>query len=220
MKRELIVTEDGSSSIYIPEMDETYHSTHGAIQEARHVFIEHGLKKVNQPSIRVLEMGFGTGLNALLTAIECVDLSVRVDYIGVEAFPVEEEMINNLNYCSLIAGGCDSVFERIHQTLWSIPQEINKFFTLTKIESKIQDYAIDSDFFDLIYFDAFGPRVQSELWSEEVLQKMHCGLKQGGILVTYCAQGQFKRNLKTVGFEVQTFPGPPGKREMTIALKR
>lgn len=220
MKRELIITEDGSSSIFIPEMDETYHSTHGALQEARHVFIENGLKRVGSESIKILEMGFGTGLNAFLTAINAEQLMKKVDYIGVEAFPVEQTMIDSLNYSELIGEEFHSVFTRIHKAEWEVSQVINPSFSIQKIKSKIQDYKITLDSLDVVFFDAFGPRVQSELWTEAVLGKMYSGLKQDGFLVTYCAQGQFKRNLKSVGFEVECVPGPPGKREMTLAFKR
>ena len=220
MKRELIITEDGSSSIFIPEMDETYHSTHGALQEAKHVFIENGLKRVDSGAIKILEMGFGTGLNAFLTAVNAEQLMKKVDYIGVEAFPVEQTMIDSLNYSELIGEEFHSVFTRIHKAEWEVSQEINSSFSIQKIESKIQDYKITLDSLDVVFFDAFGPRVQSELWTEAVLGKMYLGLKQDGFLVTYCAQGQFKRNLKSVGFEVECVPGPPGKREMTLAFKR
>lgn len=220
MKRELIITEDGSNSIFIPEMDETYHSTHGALQEAKHVFIENGLNLVDSESIKILEMGFGTGLNAFLTAVNAEQLMKKVDYIGVEAFPVEQTMIDSLNYSELIGEGFHSVFTRIHKAEWEVSEVISSSFSIQKVESKIQDYNITLDSLDVVFFDAFGPRVQSELWTEAVLGKMYSGLKQDGFLVTYCAQGQFKRNLKSVGFEVECVPGPPGKREMTLAFKR
>ena len=219
MKRELILTEDGSSSDYIPEMDETYHSRHGAIQEARHVFIEQGLRRLDQPYVKIFEMGFGTGLNALLSVIEAEKLTMNIDYVGIEAFPVEKKIYNALNYTSLIDGECDAMFATIHNVDWEFPAKINEYFTLTKHAVKVEDYVFEKESFDVVYYDAFGPRVQSELWSVDVLNKMYEALKQGGFLVTYCAQGQFKRNLKAVGFEVQRLPGPPGKREMTLAVK-
>jgi tRNA U34 5-methylaminomethyl-2-thiouridine-forming methyltransferase MnmC len=219
MKRELILTDDGSSSLYIPEMDETYHSRHGAIQEAKHVFIEQGVKRLNQSCVRIFEMGFGTGLNALLSAIEAEKSNVQIDYVGLEAFPVEKEIYNALNYTSLIGEEYSPLFSKLHDVDWELPSAINKCFTLTKNALKIQDYLFEKESFDIVYYDAFGPRVQSELWSVAILAKLFDGIKQGGFLVTYCAQGQFKRNLKAVGFEVQRLPGPPGKREMTLAIK-
>ncbi|MEJ6777745.1 MAG: tRNA (5-methylaminomethyl-2-thiouridine)(34)-methyltransferase MnmD [Crocinitomicaceae bacterium] len=220
MKRELIITDDGSNSIYIPEMDETYHSTHGAIQEAKHVFIEQGLKRLGKTDIKILEMGLGTGLNVLLSAIESERLNVKIDYVGIEAFPVESEIFSVLNYTLLIGEEHSSMFNKIHDIPWGSPFNINDHFILTKNEIKIQNYLFKKESFDIVYYDAFGPRVQSELWSVEVLEKIFESLKKGGFLVTYCAQGQFKRNLKEVGFEVEVLPGPLGKREMTLAIRQ
>ena len=219
MKRELIITDDGSNSIYIPEIDETYHSTYGAIQEAKHVFIEQGLNRLSKTDIKILEMGFGTGLNVLLSVIESESLNVKIDYVGIEAFPVESEIFSVLNYTSLIGEEHSSIFNKIHDIPWGAPFSINDHFVLTKIAIKIQNYIFEKESFDIVYYDAFGPRVQSELWSVEVLEKMFEALNKSGFLVTYCAQGQFKRNLKEVGFEVEVLPGPPGKREMTLAIK-
>lgn len=219
MKRELIITDDGSNSIYIPEIDETYHSTYGAIQEAKHVFIEQGLNRLSKTDIKILEMGFGTGLNVLLSVIESESLNVKIDYVGIEAFPVESEIFSVLNYTSLIGEEHSSIFNKIHDIPWGSPFSINDHFVLTKIAIKIQNYIFEKESFDIVYYDAFGPRVQSELWSVEVLEKMFEALNKSGFLVTYCAQGQFKRNLKEVGFEVEVLPGPPGKREMTLAIK-
>lgn len=219
MKREVIITNDGSSSIFIPELDETYHSSHGAIQEAKHVFIENGIKRIDLNQFTIFEMGFGTGLNAVLTSMFALQNKKNVKYIGLEAFPVSTEMINSLNYVEELGQGIENEFESIHNASWEDSVVINPCFELNKIELKIQDYTFDSESIDLVYYDAFGPRVQSELWSETVLKKVYDGMKQGAVFVTYCAQGQFKRNLKAVGFKVEGLPGPPGKREMTLATK-
>ena len=218
MKRRLILTEDGSSSIYIEEMDEHYHSTHGAIQEANHVFISNGLKRIKKNNVNIFELGFGTGLNAFLTLIHGSDKIVSYD--AIEAFPVENELLQNLNYVEEIGGEFDSYFQKIHSAKWEIPTEISRFFELHKIQSKIQNYNIKANHYDVIYFDAFGPRAQSEMWNKVILQKMYDALASGGELITYCAQGQFKRDLKSLGFEVVALPGPPGKREMTVAIKK
>lgn len=218
MKREIIVTNDGSNSLYIPEMDETYHSVHGAIQEAKHVFIENGLKLFQQEEIRVFEVGFGTGLNAFLSEQYSAENNVGIIYHSIEAFPVEVELIKNLNYNHLIKYNLD-VFNSIHTSDWEAESVISDTFNLTKIEAKIEDFNIELNSYDLVFFDAFGPRAQPEMWSISILQKMYDCLISKGKLVTYCAQGQFKRNLKSIGFLVENVPGPPGKREMTIATK-
>lgn len=222
MKREIRTTADGSTTIYIPEMDENYHSSHGAIQEAEHVFIQHGLSHLDQPKIRVFEMGFGTGLNALLALRESEKRNITIDYAGIEAFPVEPELLANLNYFETLDLQLESYFESMHQCAWEEQVAISERFGLEKIQQKIEDFDVDAYLmnhqkFDLIFYDAFGPRAQSVMWEEVVLRKMQLLLKNGGMLVSYCAQGQFKRNLKALGFVLESLPGPPGKREMTRA---
>lgn len=226
MKRKVQLTEDGSSTIYIPEMDEAYHSTHGSIQEANHVFLKHGIEALNRTSpslgsagISVFEMGFGTGLNALLTSEFAKYNQVKVVYKGIEAFPVEEELIKHLNYPEEIGGKSKANFELIHSSDWNVEHQINEYFELTKIHEKIEDFLPVPNSIDIIYFDAFGPRAQVEMWQKSILEKMHKMLKPNGIFVTYCAMGQFKRDLKSIGFEVEGRPGPPGKREMTVGFK-
>ena len=219
MKRELKITADGSSTLYIPELDENYHSDHGALQEAMHVFIENGLNTIESDQISVFEMGFGTGLNALLTSIQSKKLQKHISYVGIEAFPVSAEHIAEINYIELVGEEHAVDFQQMHQSNWNEKITINHNFDFTKIHEKIEDYSIPKNEFDLIYFDAFGPRAQTSMWEISILEKMHKGLKPGGMLVTYCAQGQFKRNLKSLGFEVIPLPGPPGKREMTKGVK-
>jgi len=218
MKREIIVTNDGSNSLYIPELDETYHSVHGAIQEAKHVFIENGLKLIDQNDIRVFEVGFGTGLNAMLSEQYSRNNNVSVLYHSIEAFPVEIELVNKLNYNELINEDA-LYFKTIHSCEWEVETFVSDQFKLKKIESKMEAFQPELNFYDIVFFDAFGPRAQREMWSIVILEKMHNCLVSGGKLVTYCAQGQFKRDLKAIGFEVVNVPGPPGKREMTIATK-
>lgn len=218
MKREIIITNDGSTSIYIPEMDETYHSVHGAIQEAKHVFINNGLELFFKPELNVFEVGFGTGLNAFLSAQFSEEKGVVINYNSIEAFPVDIELVNKLNYNSLIKYKID-IFNSIQSADWEVESAISKTFKLKKIEAKIQDFEMENNHFDVVFFDAFGPRAQSEMWAVDILQKMYDCLISNGKLVTYCAQGQFKRNLKSIGFIVENLPGPPGKREMTVATK-
>lgn len=219
MKREIAKTADGSTTIRIPEMEENYHSHHGAIQEAVHVFLDHGLDFMKQDHIRVFEMGFGTGLNALLTLKRSLESNTSIDYVGIEAYPVEKELIDGLNYIDLVGTDYRDDFSKMHEADWGVKTVINQSFSLTKIHAKIEEYSPEGEKFDLIYFDAFGPRAQGDMWELPVLQKMAELLKDGGVLVTYCAQGQFKRHLKSIGFTIERLPGPPGKREMTRATK-
>lgn len=219
MKRELRKTDDGSSTIYIEEMNEHYHSNHGAIQEAIHVFIENGLKSIDKKQFSVFELGFGTGLNALLTLQFAGIHQKTIFYQSIEAFPVEEELVKGLNYCSLIDAELATSFELLHTSKWEEREQITTSFELLKTKSKIQDFEIEKDQFDIVFFDAFGFRAQGEMWDISVLSKMYEMLRNGGILVTYAARGQFKRDLKSLGFKVVALPGPPGKREMTTAIK-
>lgn len=219
MKREIILTQDGSTSIFLPELNETYHSKFGAIQEARHVFIKNGLSLLNDKSVSILEIGFGTGLNAFITFLEAQKGFQTIDYVGVEAFPVETEIINQLNYVSeLEANAFESVFKEMHLSNWEIENEITTHFNLTKRNQKIEEIS-DSNQYNLIYFDAFGFTVQPELWNDEIFEKMYKALKSNGILVTYACRTSIKKAMLKAGFQVEKLPGAPGKREMLRAIK-
>lgn len=219
MKRKIITTADGSKTIQIEDWDEQYHSKHGAILEAYHVFIEHGLRLFKNANISILEIGFGTGLNALITLLEIEKLNLKVNYVGVEAFPVSMEEVGLLDYCSLLnASKCEEFFQKMHNSEWETNTSISDGFQFKK---QMKDFKSinDTDLFNLIYFDAFGARVQPELWTEEIFLKMHQALKDKGVLVTYSAKGSVRRALQGVGFKVERLPGPPGKREMLRATK-
>lgn len=219
MKREIIITNDGSSSIYVPELNETYHSKNGAIQEAYHVFINAGFSQINKNSINILEIGFGTGLNAFITYLEAKKTNTQINYIGVEAYPVSHEEIKVLNYVKeLNVNSEHSVFDMMHHLDWGVENEISPQFKITKRKQLFQDIN-DFECYDLIYFDAFGFSVQPELWSEEIFQAMYNSLLINGILVTYACRGSIKRAMLKVGFKVEKLPGAPGKREMLRALK-
>lgn len=220
MERKVIQTEDGSSTIYIEELNEHYHSHHGAIQEAEHVFLKHGFHTLSDEPLRIFEMGFGTGLNALLTYREAQKCGRNVLYEAIEAYPVSKEMVDSLNYPELIGHEFLKPFQKMHTGNWNETTQISSFFSLTKYHGKLEDFASKESVVDLVYYDAFGPRAQAELWTVETLRIIKELLKPGGMLVTYCAQGQFKRNLKSLGFDVQSLPGPPVKREMTRAIKQ
>ncbi|CAM1343994.1 tRNA (5-methylaminomethyl-2-thiouridine)(34)-methyltransferase MnmD [Tenacibaculum amylolyticum] len=217
MKREIIITSDGSTTIHLPDWNEQYHSKHGAIQEAYHVFIKSGLEHIVQKDISILEIGFGTGLNCFITYLESG--THHINYVGVEAFPVAIAEVQKLNYVSeLNALENEAVFNKLHEVSWEEKHEINPHFSLTKREQFFKDIA-DEAAFHLIYFDAFGARVQPELWTEAIFQKMYTALKDNGVLVTYAAKGSVRRAMEAVGFTVERLPGPPGKREMLRATK-
>jgi tRNA U34 5-methylaminomethyl-2-thiouridine-forming methyltransferase MnmC len=219
MRREIITTSDGSTTIHLPDWDENYHSKHGAIQEAKHVFIENGLSLFKDKSITVLEVGFGTGLNAFITFLESKKLDIAIDYVGVEAYPISSLEILSMNYVKELNAATEShIFEKLHTCHWEEKTTISDSFSLTKRKQFFTDID-DVSQFDLIYFDAFGYRVQPELWSTEIFQKMYDALKPQGVLVTYAARGVVKRSMIEVGFTVEKLPGPPGKREMFRATK-
>ncbi|MDG1728538.1 MAG: tRNA (5-methylaminomethyl-2-thiouridine)(34)-methyltransferase MnmD [Algibacter sp.] len=231
MKREIIITADGSSTIHIPEWNEQYHSKHGAIQEAYHVFIKHGLhhfynqeylldrnRKVKNP-LNILEIGFGTGLNAFITLIESKKRALNIYYNGVEAYPISEDEIQALNYTEELRTENSKVFfKKIHSIPWEERHQINDNFKLIK-QKKFFSEINDTATYNLIYFDAFGARVQPELWTETIFKIMYKALKPEGILVTYSAKGSVRRAMQAVGFTVERLPGPPGKREMLRATK-
>ena len=218
MKRELRLTADGSPTLYVPELDETYHSMHGSVQEAQHVFIENGLRFVATESkqVNILEVGFGTGLNALLTAQYATENAIRVNYVGLEAYPVEEAIWKEINYHT--DAEARSLYTKIMAPPFGETISIELNFSLFKEAKLIQDW-VANETFDLIYYDAFGPRAQAEMWELPIFEKLYSLLNVGGALVTYCAQGQFKRHLKSLGMRVENLPGPPGKREMTRGTK-
>ena len=220
MKREIIKTLDGSTTIHLQEWNECYHSKHGAIQEAKHVFIKNGLSLFDKEPVRILEIGFGTGLNAFITFLEANEKGQEIDYVGVEAYPVEAKEVLAMNYVAeLEAESFKDVFEKMHECVWNEKVQISTDFSLTK-RKQFFDEIDDFEIFDLIYFDAFGYRVQPELWSTEIFRKMYNSLKPNGVLVTYAARGVVKRSMIEVGFTVEKLAGPPGKREMFRAFKK
>ncbi len=219
MKREIITTSDGSTTIHLPDWNEQYHSKHGAIQEAYHVFIKNGLDVCSQSQVSILEIGFGTGLNAFITFLESEKRKLEIDYVGVEAYPVAMEEILQLNYASeLKAKGYQTTFWEMHQNSWEESQVISPNFSLTKRKQFFHEIE-DQDMYDLIYFDAFGARVQPNLWTKDIFSLMYKALKVNGVLVTYSSKGSVRRAMQEVGFKVERLPGPPGKREMLRAIK-
>ncbi len=219
MNRKIIVTKDNSKTLLIPDLNETYHSTHGAVNEALHVFIEAGLHHLKKTNVKLFEMGFGTGLNSLVSLDYALKNNIIIEYTSIEKFPLTYDLLEQLDYPNQIANGkLQIAFNQIHESEWNKIIKIDPKFYLKKIEGDLSKIILTENEYDLIYFDAFGPRVQKDLWSVEILKKMQTILKPSGILVTYCAQGQFRRNLIEAGFTYEVLPGPPGKREMTRAI--
>lgn len=221
MKRELIKTGDGSWTIQLTDWNEQYHSKHGAIAEAQHVFIKNGLLHFHETAkpltLSILEIGFGTGLNALLSMQYADQQELKIEYHGMEAFPVAQTEWKAVNYAKAV-GMPESSFESLHSCAWEVPARLSSNFILTKRQQTF-DELNEQGVYDLIYFDAFGPRVQPELWEMEILKKTYEALKPGGVWVSYCAKGDVRRNLQTLGFEVERLQGPPGKRHMLRATK-
>jgi len=216
----IIATEDGSSSLYLKNLDETYHSVHGAIQESNHVFIEAGLKfwlskNTNTATVQILEFGFGTGLNAMLTSLN-INGGIKMAYHGLEKYPLSKKICSSLNYGEVLHNL--ELFIKIHDSKWGKEEKITPDFKLKKIEVDFRNYSTNTHY-DVIYFDAFSPSKQPKLWTREIFEECYLLLNKGGVLVTYSAKGQLKRDLKSVGFMVESIPGPPGKFEITRATK-
>lgn len=221
MERKIVITGDGSKTIHLEAWNEHYHSTHGAVQEAKHVFLKHGLSKLNEKKeISIFEVGFGTGLNAILSYEYATENQLNIYYNTIEAYPVEENELQLLDYVSLFESPkLKEIYSILHTSNWDQKIIIAPDFMLHKIHQKIEDFIFIENQYDIIYFDAFGPRVQEHMWTPEIFKKLFDSLKDGGVFVTYCAKGQVKRDLKSVGFKIETLPGPPGKREMTRGVK-
>ena len=220
IKREIITTNDGSKTIHFPEINESYHSKHGALQEAEHVFIKSGLSQLKKSTISILEVGFGTGLNAILSYIFAENQAKIINYYGLEAFPVTEKEVHEIDYTKLSKlKNSKTEFQKLHKAEWNIESVISDNFKLTKIHSSLANFSPKEEAYDLIYFDAFGPRVQPEMWSKEVFDKLYKATRPNGIFVTYSCKGQVRRDLISAGFEVEKIPGPPGKREMLRGIK-
>lgn len=216
-------TQDGSHSIYSEDHGVSYHSKYGAIQESRHVFIEAGLRHlaIGRSDIGILELGFGTGLNAYLSLLEADARKLEIYYEAVEAFPISVEQASLLNYPSQVDAPATLAgqFMKLHTLPWEEEYSLNSYYTFRKVHSRFENYWPQPRF-DVVFFDAFAPNAQPELWEETILEKMYEALLPGGVLVTYCAKGVVKRRLRSVGFDVEALPGPPGKREMTRGIKR
>jgi tRNA U34 5-methylaminomethyl-2-thiouridine-forming methyltransferase MnmC len=218
----VISTSDGSKTIYMPDMNEQYHSVNGALTESRHVFIKYGLKDmIPFDGMKILEVGFGTGLNTLLTAIYAIENRIRVKYWGLEKFPLPHDLIQQLDYGRHAGEHGSRIFSLMHECAWNEEVAIHPWFILKKTKVDLVDFTFDQGFRpNLVYFDAFAPDKQPEMWTETIFRRLYQNIDPPGVLVTYSAKGEIRRRLITAGFTVERLPGPPGKREMLRATKK
>ena len=217
-KKEIIIkeTEDGSKTFFIPSLNEHYHSTKGALTESQHIFIKNGFDLFDKDQLNILEVGFGTGLNTYLTAREAEDKRIKTHYTTLEKYPLSWKEVSSLNHEP------DDLLKNIHLAEWNRPIELSPFFTLHKMEGDFKNeiFKLSNEFYDVVYFDAFAPEKQPEMWQENLFQQLYVIMKPKSILTTYCVKGVVKRMLKNCGFQVQKIPGPPqGKREILRAIK-
>lgn len=219
LKHEIRLTGDGSPTLYVPSLDEHYHSHFGAVTESKHIFINAGLAGISSNHISILEAGFGTGLNALLTALYAAEHQVNVHYTALEKFPLGRRVTEQLGYGKFAGGNGPEIYSAIHDAPWGETVPITDEFMLNKIVCDLTTDDLRGKY-DIIYFDAFGPDKQPDMWTEEVLGRVAAVTHPGSVFVTYSAKGTLKRILKTLGFDVTLLPGPPGKRVMTRAVKR
>lgn len=216
--QQLVKTEDGSHTLFVPALNEHYHSVHGAVQESEHIFINCGFRHCKADTISIFEAGFGTGLNALLTAVEACQGSKKVRYTTVEKYPLDARITGKLNHGMFAGSKGTEIYSAIHSADWNAEVKICDNFTITKIRADLKTDIVPGAY-NLIYFDAFGPDKQPEMWTKDVFEKISSVTKVGGILVTYSAKGEVKRTLQACGFEVFLLPGPPGKRQIIRAIK-
>lgn len=217
--RRIITTNDGSHTLLVPELNEQYHSIHGAIKEAEHVFLKMGLDEFvrsNRVSVNVFEVGFGTGLNALLSAQWATSKQKKLAYTSIEKFPVSKKEFQQLNYGNIVHGS--EIYTKITDAKWNDFTTISNAFKLRKLKLDLRKDTLPNGF-DVVFFDAFAPNKQPELWDTLVFEKIYGIMSENSLMVTYCCQGQAKRNMISAGFEVEKVPGPPGKREMLRARK-
>jgi tRNA U34 5-methylaminomethyl-2-thiouridine-forming methyltransferase MnmC len=220
MDKEFLITEDGSHTIYLPEIDEHYHSTHGAIQESLHIYINQGLLQVPKKEMSILEIGFGTGLNAYLTYAFAEIKNLKIDYFSIEKYPLTETDYLSLNYPQMIFPEHGDLFTELHRSKWDSVVEISSKFALKKIHADLLSFEFDqTPQFDLVYYDAFAPGKQPEMWTDEIIRKVASTVKNEGLLVTYCAKGTVRRSLSAAGFQMERIPGPIGKKEILRGKK-
>jgi tRNA U34 5-methylaminomethyl-2-thiouridine-forming methyltransferase MnmC len=217
---EVTITKDGSPTLFIKSLGEPYHSVNGALAESMHVFIKNGLLYRNIPGLTIFEVGFGTGLNCLLSALEADKCSLKIDYIGVEKFPLGTKALDALNYADLLGGNSHEYWGKIHSSDWGKKTAVSGFFSMAKLNADIHGLKMEGlPGFDVVFFDAFAPGIQPEMWDTDIFQKIFGKCNKGAVLTTYSAKGEVRRRLASAGFSVERIPGPPGKKEMLRAIK-
>ncbi|MBT3261821.1 tRNA (5-methylaminomethyl-2-thiouridine)(34)-methyltransferase MnmD [bacterium] len=214
---ELYITNDGSHTLINTDLRESYHSIYGAVQESQHVYIDNGLAAIHKNEITILEIGFGTGLNAYLSLAFARESKVKLNYFAIEKFPLPMDIVQKLNYPQIL-NLAPSDFLALHKNIWQQQIILDEFFNITKYPIGVEDFETNKKF-DLVYFDAFAPNIQPDIWLESIFYKIAALLNPGGTLITYCAKGIVKRTLKKCGFQIESLPGPIGKREITRAVK-
>ena len=223
----LLLTKDGSHTLFNSQLNECYHSTNGARQESLHVFIEAGLKhfvdnNTPQKSIQIVELGFGTGLNAILSYVFCKNKHIACSYTGIEAYPIDILLAAKLNYTDWMSDEDKAIFSQLHSCQWDEKIELSHIFSLHKCHIRIEDYfnPSESQKYDIVYMDAFDPAKQAELWTEDLFKQIHNNMNEGGIIVTYSSKGDVKRAMRAAGFIIERLPGPVGKRHMIRGRKK
>ena len=206
-KTQIKYTEDGSTTLYLPKIDETFHSVHGAVQESLHIFVNAGLKECKEQNINILEVGFGTGLNAFLTFIETEKSNKNIVYTALEKYPVSEKIVQQLNYAKMYKAEYQEYFAEIHSCEWNKMQKISSHFSIHKIQCDFTQYS-DLQQYNLIFFDAFSPEKQPEMWSEKMFEKLYKHCVKDAVLTTYCAKGAVRRAMTAAGFKVERLSGP------------
>ncbi|OAV69135.1 tRNA 5-methylaminomethyl-2-thiouridine biosynthesis bifunctional protein MnmC [Bacteroidales bacterium Barb6XT] len=219
MEKELQTTADGSHTLFVPSLGEHYHSVNGALQESQHIFIQAGLRQAGKQHIRLFEIGFGTGLNSFLTLKEAETSALHIHYYTIELYPLEKSLIATLNYGEMVWQERKDLFEALHEAAWNCPVDITPSFTLHKTEGDCNRLEFPSNI-DLIYFDAFSPDKQPEMWSRELFDRLYAAASPAAVIVTYCAKGEVRRRMQAAGFTVQRLPGPPGKRHILFGRKQ
>lgn len=220
MKPQFITTSDGSHTLYLPELDEQYHSVNGALTESNYVYLDKGYLSHKSNSPKVFEVGFGTGLNCLITALKAEELNRKTLYYSIEKYPLKKEVVKKLNHGKIISDQGQQLFDKIHQCKWNQEVEISSNFSLIKLDGDLLNNELSGvDNFDIIYFDAFGPDKQPEMWKADVLQKIYDITANNGIFVTYSAKGVVRRQLASCGYKMEKLPGPPGKLQMLRGIK-
>jgi len=213
-----ILTADGSYTLHSKLHNAHYHSLNGAVQESQHIFISHGFNFINKKELKILEVGFGTGLNAALTAHQAIITKHKTIYYGVDLFPISEEILSKLNYSSFLQKDIGNIWDEINSAKWGETVKISDYFTITKFHRDFITMALENEF-DIVYFDAFAPEDQPEMWLPKIFQKLYNATSKNGILVTYCSKGIVKQALRDAGYSIKRLPGPPGKRHMIRAIK-